>query len=84
MKCGRRIVGQFTGTPDEIECFEDRRLLLYRKEEAAGSSFPCRIECTSGLASGFHLAAQTQVQVANDNPVSTFTANVAGTWSGFG
>jgi CDP-glucose 4,6-dehydratase len=29
----------------------------------------------------FHLAAQTQVQVANDNPVSTFTANVAGTWS---
>lgn len=29
----------------------------------------------------FHLAAQTQVEVANRNPVSTFEANVAGTWS---
>jgi CDP-glucose 4,6-dehydratase len=29
----------------------------------------------------FHLAAQTQVQVANDNPISTFTSNVTGTWS---
>jgi CDP-glucose 4,6-dehydratase len=29
----------------------------------------------------FHLAAQTQVQVANENPISTFTANIAGTWS---
>jgi CDP-glucose 4,6-dehydratase len=29
----------------------------------------------------FHLAAQTQVQVANHNPVSTFEANIAGTWA---
>jgi CDP-glucose 4,6-dehydratase len=29
----------------------------------------------------FHLAAQTQVVVANRTPVSTFQANVAGTWS---
>ncbi len=29
----------------------------------------------------FHLAAQTQVGVANLNPVSTFEANIAGTWS---
>jgi CDP-glucose 4,6-dehydratase len=29
----------------------------------------------------FHLAAQTQVVVANDNPVSTFDANIRGTWS---
>jgi CDP-glucose 4,6-dehydratase len=29
----------------------------------------------------FHLAAQTQVEVANRNPVSTFTSNIAGTWS---
>jgi CDP-glucose 4,6-dehydratase len=29
----------------------------------------------------FHLAAQTQVEVANANPVSTFVANMAGTWS---
>ena len=29
----------------------------------------------------FHLAAQTQVGVANDNPVSTFRTNIAGTWS---
>jgi CDP-glucose 4,6-dehydratase len=29
----------------------------------------------------FHLAAQTQVEVANRNPASTFEANVAGTWS---
>lgn len=29
----------------------------------------------------FHLAAQTQVEVANRNPVSTFESNVAGTWS---
>lgn len=29
----------------------------------------------------FHLAAQTQVGVANRNPVSTFDANIRGTWS---
>ncbi len=29
----------------------------------------------------FHLAAQTQVQVANHNPVSTWEANIAGTWA---
>ena len=29
----------------------------------------------------FHLAAQTQVGVANENPVSTFRSNIAGTWS---
>lgn len=29
----------------------------------------------------FHLAAQTQVPVANRNPVSTFQTNVAGTWA---
>jgi CDP-glucose 4,6-dehydratase len=29
----------------------------------------------------FHLAAQTQVKVANANPVSTFESNVLGTWS---
>ena len=29
----------------------------------------------------FHLAAQTQVEVANRNPASTFESNVAGTWS---
>ena len=29
----------------------------------------------------FHLAAQTQVEVANRNPASTFEANIAGTWS---
>src|SRR4030081_1825389 len=28
----------------------------------------------------FHLAAQTQVVVANGNPVSTFDANIRGTW----
>ncbi len=28
-----------------------------------------------------HLAAQTIVRIANRNPVSTFEANVAGTWS---
>ncbi|MDE2099661.1 MAG: NAD-dependent epimerase/dehydratase family protein [Patescibacteria group bacterium] len=29
----------------------------------------------------FHLAAQTQVQVANENPCSTWDTNVRGTWS---
>jgi CDP-glucose 4,6-dehydratase len=29
----------------------------------------------------FHLAAQTQVGVANANPVSTFEANIRGTWT---
>lgn len=29
----------------------------------------------------FHLAAQTIVGIANTNPVSTFTANIAGTWN---
>jgi CDP-glucose 4,6-dehydratase len=33
------------------------------------------------IGSVFHLAAQTQVGVANANPVSTFQANIAGTWS---
>jgi len=34
-----------------------------------------------GVVSLFHLAAQTQVGVSNVNPVSTFEANIAGTWS---
>lgn len=29
----------------------------------------------------FHLAAQSQVEVANRNPISTFEANITGTWS---
>ena len=29
----------------------------------------------------FHLAAQTQVEVANANPISTFQSNIAGTWA---
>ncbi|MGC8514202.1 MAG: NAD-dependent epimerase/dehydratase family protein [Acidimicrobiales bacterium] len=29
----------------------------------------------------FHLAAQSQVEVANRNPVSTFEANIVGTWT---
>jgi CDP-glucose 4,6-dehydratase len=33
------------------------------------------------VATAFHLAAQTQVEVASDNPASTFDANVRGTWS---
>jgi len=33
------------------------------------------------VATVFHLAAQTIVGIANRNPVSTFEANVAGTWS---
>lgn len=33
------------------------------------------------ISTVFHLAAQTQVGVANANPVSTFEANVRGTWS---
>jgi CDP-glucose 4,6-dehydratase len=33
------------------------------------------------VRSVFHLAAQTQVGVANRNPVSTFEANIRGTWS---
>ncbi len=34
-----------------------------------------------GIVTVFHLAAQTQVGVGNANPVSTFEANIAGTWS---
>lgn len=34
-----------------------------------------------GVVTVFHLAAQTQVGVSNANPVSTFEANIAGTWS---
>jgi len=33
------------------------------------------------VATVFHLAAQTQVGVANANAVSTFEANIAGTWA---
>ena len=33
------------------------------------------------VATVFHLAAQTQVGVANRNPVSTFSSNIAGTWA---
>ena len=33
------------------------------------------------IATVFHLAAQTQVGVANANAVSTFEANITGTWS---
>jgi CDP-glucose 4,6-dehydratase len=34
-----------------------------------------------GVQTVFHLAAQTQVGVANRNPPSTFEANILGTWS---
>ena len=34
-----------------------------------------------GARTLFHLAAQSQVEVANHNPASTFESNVAGTWS---
>jgi CDP-glucose 4,6-dehydratase len=33
------------------------------------------------VVSVVHLAAQTQVEVANANPVSTFDSNIRGTWS---
>jgi CDP-glucose 4,6-dehydratase len=33
------------------------------------------------IATVFHLAAQTIVGIAGRNPVSTFEANVGGTWS---
>ena len=33
-----------------------------------------------GVQTLFHLAAQTQVEVANQNPASTFDANIRGTW----
>jgi CDP-glucose 4,6-dehydratase len=32
------------------------------------------------IRSVFHLAAQTQVTIANQNPISTFETNIAGTW----
>ena len=47
---------------------EDQRLL----ERALGEH---------GIRSVLHLAAQTQVGVANQNPVSTFQTNIAGTWA---
>jgi CDP-glucose 4,6-dehydratase len=34
-----------------------------------------------GIQTVIHLAAQSQVEVANRNPVSTFESNIAGTWS---
>jgi CDP-glucose 4,6-dehydratase len=34
-----------------------------------------------GVATVMHLAAQSQVEVANRNPLSTLSANVAGTWT---
>lgn len=34
-----------------------------------------------GVRTVFHLAAQTQVEVANANPPSTYESNVGGTWS---
>lgn len=34
-----------------------------------------------GVDTVFHLAAQSQVGVANTNPVSTFESNIAGTWA---
>jgi len=33
------------------------------------------------VATVFHLAAQTQVRVANRTPISTFESNIRGTWS---
>lgn len=34
-----------------------------------------------GASCVFHLAAQTQVEVANANPISTFQSNIEGTWA---
>jgi CDP-glucose 4,6-dehydratase len=40
-----------------------------------------RLIAEYGTKTFFHLAAQSQVQVANHNPVSTFEANIRGTWT---
>ena len=34
-----------------------------------------------GVSAVLHLAAQTQVEVANNNVISTFESNIAGTWT---
>ena len=33
------------------------------------------------ISTVMHLAAQTQVQIANRNPISTFDSNIGGTWA---
>ncbi|MEW5982053.1 MAG: GDP-mannose 4,6-dehydratase [Acidobacteriota bacterium] len=40
-----------------------------------------RALCEYEIDTVFHLAAQTIVSIANRNPGSTFTSNIAGTWS---
>lgn len=40
-----------------------------------------RLIAEYGVTSVFHLAAQSQVEVANRSPASTFEANITGTWS---
>lgn len=40
-----------------------------------------RILCEYEIQSVFHLAAQTIVPIANKNPLSTFEANIQGTWN---
>lgn len=40
-----------------------------------------RILCEYEIQTVFHLAAQTIVPIANKNPLSTFEANIQGTWN---
>jgi len=40
-----------------------------------------RILCEYEIKSVIHLAAQTIVPIANQNPLSTFESNIAGTWN---
>jgi len=49
--------------------------------DLADSRFLERVLAEYQIQTVFHLAAQTIVPIANNNPLSTFESNIAGTWN---
>lgn len=57
-----------------------KRLVIVRGD-LSDSKFLERVIAEYEVNTVFHLAAQTIVPIANNNPLSTFESNIAGTWN---
>ena len=80
---GARVVGLIRDWVPESELFRSgtiNRVVIARGDVTDQAELE-RVLGEYEIETVFHLAAQTIVGIANRNPVSTFDANIRGTWS---
>jgi CDP-glucose 4,6-dehydratase len=80
---GARVVGLIRDWVPESELFRSgtiNRIVIARGDVTDQAELE-RVLGEYEIETVFHLAAQTIVGIANRNPVSTFDANIRGTWS---